>query len=173
MVSPMEAHVSTVLAMRHEDMSSFPYLYTKLEQSLTSGRRGTQRPSRGRLRKPPTLSERPPVYVCLLCGPWKGVVHKGKYRTRARVFCSRLVWVLLFSQRQRQIQWLPLSPLFVFLYTANEGPMIIQINVWFPFMSSQKRKKRIIIFCLPVPDSYICEIFIYFQDRSTYSAAGK
>jgi hypothetical protein len=30
------------------------------------------------------------------------------------------------------------------------------------------------MFCLPVPSLvYICERFIYFQDRSAYSAAGK
>ncbi len=52
------------------------------------------------------------------------------------------------------------------------------INGWFPFMYSQKWncyfQNRIIMFCLPVPiHSNICERFIYFQDRSAYSAAGK
>ncbi len=52
------------------------------------------------------------------------------------------------------------------------------IRVWFPFMCSQKWicyfQTRIIMFCLPIPiHSYICERFIYFQDRSAYSAAGK
>ncbi len=56
------------------------------------------------------------------------------------------------------------------------------INVWFLFMYSQKWscyfQNRIIMFCLPIPythiiESYICERFIYFQDRSAFSAAGK
>ncbi len=51
------------------------------------------------------------------------------------------------------------------------------INVWFPCMFSQKWhcyfQNRIIIFCLPVPTLvYICESFIYFQDRSACSAQG-
>jgi hypothetical protein len=32
---------------------------------------------------------------------------------------------------------------------------------------------RIIMLCQPVPTLYICERFIYFQDHSAYSAAGK
>jgi hypothetical protein len=53
------------------------------------------------------------------------------------------------------------------------------INVWFPFMYSQKWnccfQNRIIMFCLPVPKLiYLWEIYLqYFQDRSVYSAAGK
>ncbi len=51
------------------------------------------------------------------------------------------------------------------------------INVWFPFMYSQKWtcyfQTRIIMFCLPAPTLiYLWEIYIYFQDRSAYSAAG-
>jgi hypothetical protein len=59
-----------------------------------------------------------------------------------------------------------------------KGQWESNINVWFPFMFSQKWncyfQNRIIMFCLPVPTlmQYICEIFIYFQDRSAYSAAG-
>ncbi len=54
------------------------------------------------------------------------------------------------------------------------------MNVWFPFMYSQKWycyfQNRIIMFCLPVPilKLYIfSKRFIYFQDRSVYFAAGK
>ncbi len=51
------------------------------------------------------------------------------------------------------------------------------ISVWFPCMRSHKWicyfQNRIIMFCLPVPHSYIGERFIYFQDRSAFSAAGK
>ncbi len=52
------------------------------------------------------------------------------------------------------------------------------INVWFPFMYSQKWscyfQNRIIMFCLPVPTLlYLWEIYIYFQDRSAYPGVGK
>ncbi len=51
------------------------------------------------------------------------------------------------------------------------------INVWFPFMYSLKWncyvQNRIIMFCLQFLYSYITERFIYFQDRSAYSAVGK
>ncbi len=46
------------------------------------------------------------------------------------------------------------------------------IKVWFPFMYSQKLncyfQNIIIMFCLQIPTiiQYICERFIYFQDRS-------
>ncbi len=51
-------------------------------------------------------------------------------------------------------------------------------NVWFPFMYSQKWncyfQNRIIMFCLPVPTLiHLWEIYIYFQDRSAHSSAGK
>jgi hypothetical protein len=50
------------------------------------------------------------------------------------------------------------------------------INVWFPFMYSQKWscyfQNRIIMFCHFL-HSYICERFIYLQDWCAYSAAGK
>jgi hypothetical protein len=56
---------------------------------------------------------------------------------------------------------------------AGENP----INVWFPFMNSQKCncyfQNRIIMFSLPVPTLMYCERFIYFQDQTAYSAAGK
>jgi hypothetical protein len=49
------------------------------------------------------------------------------------------------------------------------------INVWFPFLYSQKWKcyfqNRIIMFCLP--SSYTHISFLFFQDQSAYSAAGK
>ncbi len=48
------------------------------------------------------------------------------------------------------------------------------INVWFPFMHSQKWKyyfrNRIIMFCLPVPIVSVRNLYI--KDRSAYSAAG-
>ncbi len=51
----------------------------------------------------------------------------------------------------------------------RKGRWESNINVWFPFMYSQKWfwyfQNRIIMFCHPVP--------VYFQDRSAYSAAGK
>ncbi len=54
------------------------------------------------------------------------------------------------------------------------------INFWFPFMYSQKWNcdassfpNRIIMFCLPFLHSFICERFIFFQDRSVYFAAAK
>ncbi len=51
------------------------------------------------------------------------------------------------------------------------------INVWFPFMYSQKWscffQNRIVMFRLQFLHSYICERFIYFRDRSAYPAAGK
>ncbi len=51
------------------------------------------------------------------------------------------------------------------------------INVWFPFMYSQNWncyfQNRIIIYVSQFIHSYICERFIYFQDRSAYSVAGK
>jgi hypothetical protein len=51
------------------------------------------------------------------------------------------------------------------------------INVWFPFMYSQKWncyfQNRIITFFSQFLHSYFCEKFIYFFDRSAYSAAGK
>ncbi len=58
-----------------------------------------------------------------------------------------------------------------------EGSWEFNINVGFPFIYYQKWnsyfQNRIIMFCLPVPTTYICKKFIYFQDRSAYSAAGK
>ncbi len=57
-----------------------------------------------------------------------------------------------------------------------KGQWESNINVWFPLMYSQKWncyfQNKIIMFCLPVP-TLICERFIYFQDRSAYSATGK
>ncbi len=52
------------------------------------------------------------------------------------------------------------------------------INVCFPSMNSQKWncyfKNRNIRFCLPVPTLiHLWEIYIYFQDQSAFSAAGK
>jgi hypothetical protein len=50
------------------------------------------------------------------------------------------------------------------------------LNVWFPFMYSQKWncyfQNRIIMSPSSI-HSYICERFKYFQDRSAYSAAGQ
>ncbi len=61
--------------------------------------------------------------------------------------------------------------------TAMKGRWESYINVWFLFMYSQKWncyfQHRIIMFCLLVLHSYICERFIYFQDRYANSAAGK
>ncbi len=63
--------------------------------------------------------------------------------------------------------------------TSNEGQVRIHINGWFPFMYSQKWncyfQNRITVQCsfFQFLHSYICERFIYFQDRSAYSAAGK
>ncbi len=62
-----------------------------------------------------------------------------------------------------------------------KGQWESNINVWFPFMYSQKGNRYfffqniIKMFCLPVPTLIysICEKFIYFQDRSVYSTAGK
>ncbi len=63
------------------------------------------------------------------------------------------------------------------VHTANEGPARIKYKWWFPFMYSQKWncyfQNRIIRSCLLVPTLNICERFIFFQDRSAYSAAGK
>ncbi len=58
-----------------------------------------------------------------------------------------------------------------------KGRRASNINVWFPFMYSQKWncyfQNRIIMLCLPVPTLiYLWEIYI-FQDRSAFSAAGK
>ncbi len=57
-----------------------------------------------------------------------------------------------------------------------KGRWEYNINVLFPFMYSQKWicyfQNRTVMFCLPVPTLIICERFIYFQDRSAYSAAG-
>ncbi len=52
------------------------------------------------------------------------------------------------------------------------------IIVWFPFMYSQKwncyfQNGIIMFFLSQFLHSYICERFIYFQDRSAHSAAGK
>ncbi len=52
------------------------------------------------------------------------------------------------------------------------------ISVWFPFTYSQKWncsfETKIIMFSLPVPTLiYLRGIYIYFQDWSAYSAAGK
>ncbi len=54
-----------------------------------------------------------------------------------------------------------------------KGWLDSSINVWFPFMYSQKWNcaaslfpNRIRMFCLPFLHSYICERLIYFQDRS-------
>jgi hypothetical protein len=64
-------------------------------------------------------------------------------------------------------------------YTANEGLLRIQYKCLVPIMYSQKLncnfQNRIIMFCLPVSTLMysICERFIYFQDRSAYSSAGK
>ncbi len=44
----------------------------------------------------------------------------------------------------------------------------INVNV-----QSHYFQNRIIMFCLPIPNSYICDRFIYFQDRSVYFAAAK
>ncbi len=51
------------------------------------------------------------------------------------------------------------------------------INVWLPFMYSQQWnwyfRNRVIMFSLSVPTLIYSDKFIYFQDRSAYSAAGK
>ncbi len=65
-------------------------------------------------------------------------------------------------------------------YTADtlqmKGPWEPNTNVWFPFMYSYKWncyfQNRIIMFCFLVPTFiYLWEIYIYFLDRSAYSAA--
>ncbi len=69
-------------------------------------------------------------------------------------------------------------------HTANEGPVRGRwesiINVWFPFVYSKKWncaasyfENRIILFVSQFLNSYISEKFLYFQDRSAYSSAGK
>ncbi len=65
-------------------------------------------------------------------------------------------------------------------HTANEGPVRIQYKCLVPSyycMYSQTLncyfKNRLIMFCLPVLHSHICERFLYFQNRSAYSAARK
>ncbi len=62
--------------------------------------------------------------------------------------------------------------------TANDWPVRIQykclVPVYvFPEMKLLFPKHRVIIFCFQFPHAYICERFIYFQDRPAYSAAGK
>ncbi len=65
------------------------------------------------------------------------------------------------------------------VYTANEGPWESNINVWFPFMHSQKWncyfQNRIIMLCLPqCLHSYISVRDLYIsKDRSSYSSAGR
>jgi hypothetical protein len=60
--------------------------------------------------------------------------------------------------------------------TANEGPVRIQYKCLVPIYLFPEMKllfqKQNIMF--PVPTLiYLREIYIYFQDRSAYSAAGK
>jgi hypothetical protein len=63
------------------------------------------------------------------------------------------------------------------VHTANDGRWESSINFWFPFMysinntviSKTELKSSVSQFL----HSYICERFIYFQDRSAYSAARK
>jgi hypothetical protein len=56
--------------------------------------------------------------------------------------------------------------------TANEGPVRIQYKFLvpiyvFPEMKLLFPKQNLNVFCLP-SHSYICEGFIYFQDRSAF-----
>ncbi len=60
-----------------------------------------------------------------------------------------------------------------------KGQWESNINVWFPGMYSQKwnllfpKQNYNVLSPSPYTHTYICERFIYFQDRSAYSAAGK
>jgi hypothetical protein len=68
-------------------------------------------------------------------------------------------------------------------YTAKEGPVRIKHKclVYHLYISRNETvqliyfQNRIIMFCLPIPTLilYICEKFIYFQDRPAYFAAAK
>jgi hypothetical protein len=59
----------------------------------------------------------------------------------------------------------------------RKGRRESKINVWFPFMYSQKWncyfQNRIIICCLPVPTLIYLREIIFLHDRSAYSDAGK
>ena len=66
------------------------------------------------------------------------------------------------------------------LYTANEGPVRIQYKCLVPIYVFPEMKLRSLLisktelYCLPqLLHSYICERFIYFQNRSVYFAAAK
>jgi hypothetical protein len=65
------------------------------------------------------------------------------------------------------------------VHTANEGPVIIQYKSLVPiYVFPEMKLSSLLIFKTELSvsqflHSYICERFIYFQDRSVYFAAAK
>ncbi len=84
------------------------------------------------------------------CAQW-GQQHTVKYFI---IFCCLYIIKLDCTYRTR------ICSLAHCTWRACEN-----INIWFPFMFPQKWncyfQTRIILFCLPVPNSYICEIYIF------------
>ncbi len=121
------------------------------------------------------------VVLCLssrnFFNPWRK--HRGEeYKSLRRLYINiqypRISWEMggggryaahphpFLQHASANIQYLTL------FRTANEGPVRIQytVNVWFPFMNSQKLncyfQNRSIMFCLPVPTLiYLWEIYTY------------
>jgi hypothetical protein len=105
-----------------------------------------------------------PVCGCLsLCDVLVGrtVNLKNVWMKKLAFLCHDLFWISVFSLQ-------------------NEGPVRIQFKMSGSHLCIPEKwncyfQNRIIMFCLLVPTLtvYTCERFIYFQDRSAYSAAGK
>ncbi len=64
-------------------------------------------------------------------------------------------------------------PPLTHLHTANEGPVKIQYKCLFPIDVFPEMKPLFLSSVSQFLHSYICERFIYFQDRSAYSDATK
>ncbi len=109
----------------------------------------------------------------ILTGPsfavyWRGFQSDQGSLTRPAVAGTR-------GREYCQVRMVGTGP-YSLLALQMKGWCESSINVWFPFMYSQKWncyfQSRIIMFCSQFLHSYNCERFIYFQDRSAYSTAG-
>ncbi len=99
----------------------------------------------------------------ILTGPWFAM-RAGCKAPSAPSYTWRYPslgrWRLHGGSKSPGSDWKPLQ------YTANDPRWESNINVWFPFMYSQKWncyfQNRIIMFCLPVPTLiYLWDIYIF------------
>ncbi len=107
----------------------------------------------------------------LSSGPCKTLSAKVTFNPDKNVVICNWLFILEVTEEQRLL-W----PLYKSGWKALQMKCQWEsnINVWFPFMYFQKfPKKNDNVLSPHFLHSYIFERFIYFQDRSAYSAVGK